>query len=354
MKKRLIAFFALIAVVFTCGFGLIGCSNGSTGLEYTLLEDESSYICSGIGTCNKADITIASRHKGKKVTEIKPHAFRDCTSIESVTIPGSVTTIGVDAFETCYSLRSVNLKDGVTTIDGGAFSSCPSLTSINIPDSVTHIGNTAFHGSVGVKHKENGLIYVDRWVIECESSIDNLVLRDDTRGIAELTFSSFTKLSSVTLPESLLYIGESAFWGCNKLTNVTIPDSVVLIGLSAFSSCISLNGLTIGKSVVTIDDYAFIYCESLESVTIPDSVNYIGKDAFAACTSLASVSMGKGVTDIGDFAFEACESLTGISYNGTKAQWNAINKGSYWNVNTNDFTISCTDGTLDKDGNEIL
>ena len=78
------------------------------------------------------------------VTTIGNHAFYDCDSLTSVTIPDSVTTIGYEAFYGCTSLTSVNIPDSVTSIGNFAFADCTRLTSVNIPDSVTSIGERAF------------------------------------------------------------------------------------------------------------------------------------------------------------------------------------------------------------------
>ena len=39
--------------------------------------------------------------------------------------------------------------------------------------------------------------------------------------------------------------------------------------------------------------------------------------------------------------------LTSITFNGTKAQWNAISKGYGWNFYTGNYTVHCTDGDMD-------
>ena len=57
---------------------------------------------------------------------------------------------------------------------------------------------------------------------------------------------------------------------------------------------------------------------------------------------------GLPVTSIGPDAFYYCDRLTSINYGGTKAQWSAIPKGSYWDLNTGSYTVTCTDGVLTK------
>ena len=173
---------------------------------------------------------------------IQSYAFRNCTSLTSITIPDSVSGIGVDAFFNCSSLKSITIPDSVTSIEGSTFKGCESLTSITIPDSVTSIGEWAFSG--------------------CES------------------------LTSITIPDSVTSIGGGAFYGCRSLTSVTIPDSVTSIGYRAFNSCSALSSITIPDSVTSIGFGAFANCSSLTSITIPDSVTSIGNGAFAYCTSL--------------------------------------------------------------------
>ncbi|MBO7377543.1 MAG: leucine-rich repeat domain-containing protein, partial [Clostridia bacterium] len=99
-------------------------------------------------------------------------------------------------------------------------------------------------------------------------------------------------------------------------------------------------------SVTSIGSYAFAYCSSLTSISIPNSVTSIGNGAFAYCSSLTSISIPNSVTSIGSWAFEYCSSLTSITFNGTKAQWNEIDKGSNWNRNVPATFVRCTDGDV--------
>ena len=60
------------------------------------------------------------------------YKYNGCKSLQSVTIPDSVTSIGNSVFEDCSSLQSVTIPDSVTSIGDGAFADCSSLQSVII------------------------------------------------------------------------------------------------------------------------------------------------------------------------------------------------------------------------------
>ena len=71
----------------------------------------------------------------------------------------------------------------------------------------------------------------------------------------------------------------------------------------------------------------------------------VGSHFFDGCKQLKSITIPKSVTKIGYSAFWGCSGLT-ITFNGTMAEWKAIDKESKWKYASSKFTIHCTDGDL--------
>ena len=136
-----------------------------------------------------------------------------------------------------------------------------------------------------------------------------------------------------------------AFVDCEYITSVIIPDSVTSIGWGAFHRCSSLASVKIPKSVTSIGNGAFAECSSLMSIEIPDSVTSIGGSAFSGCSSLTSVVIPDSVTSIGEYAFNNCSSLTSIVFEGTVAEWKAIEKGYNWKY-VPATEVVCLDGKV--------
>ena len=88
-------------------------------------------------------VQIAASYDGLPVTRIGDKAFAYAASLQSVTIPDSVTRIGDSAFF-YSSVSSVTIPDSVESIGQYAFS-YSALTGITIPAGVTSIGDYAFY-----------------------------------------------------------------------------------------------------------------------------------------------------------------------------------------------------------------
>ena len=308
------------------------------------------------------------RHKIKTVVigegakNIGGGAFRGCTSLEGVTIPGSVTCIEEHAFDSCENLKSLIIPEGVTSIGYSAFYSCLRLTGVVIPDSVTNIANNAFDLCV---------------------SLESLAIGSSVTTIGENAFKGCGGLKNITIPDSVTSIGNYAFRVCSGITNITIPRNLTDIGYGAFAYCFNLENITveddnsnyssqdgilfnkdktelicyptaksdteytIPNSVTEIEKYAFAGCQNLENAIIPGSVTDIKEGAFSTCENLKSVTIPSSVTSIGEQAFEWCDKLTIYGSKGSCAQ-------RYANENNINFVCieSGTDATLGDANND--
>ncbi len=298
---------------------MCGINYFTPGLAFSLNSDNNSYSVSQ-GTVTDEIIVIPDIYNGKPVTTISAYAFEYCTSLTSVTIPDSVTSIGTSAFYECNRLTKVNYLgtiDQWAMIDFSSWDATP-------------------------------LYYAKKLYIN-DVEVTEVVLTTATK-ISDHAFESCSRITSVTIGNSVTSIGVGAFFECSRLTSVTIGNSVTRIGAEAFYDCSRITSVTIGNSVTSIDSSAFGECRNLTKVNYLGTIDQwamiefgnaysnplcygaklyindvevtevvlttatkISDYAFYNCSSLTSVTIGNSVTSIGDSAFSGCSSITSVT-----------------------------------------
>ena len=326
----------------------------SQGLEYTLSDDESYYILSGIGSCTDTFINIPSLYKDKPVEIIKDHAFANNYSLIGVNISKSIKLIDEASFYSCVNLKTVIFEEESTleAINRDAFMAC-GLTSIIIPNSLKTIGVDAFSysGLKTVTFEENSeleLIGYNAFRV-CRDLV-SIVIPEGVTTIQNSAFWRCESLRNVILPHSLKEIGYEVFEDCYSLESIIIPENISVISAGLFSNCTSLQNVTFnnGNNITAIQNSAFYDCTSLENVyfygtiedwcnvnidsnpmeyaenfqlldnnvlqevtqiVIPESISKIGNNQFFGFSNVTKISLPNTIESIGDYAFACCYSL---------------------------------------------
>jgi len=195
------------------------------------------------------------------------------------------------------------------------------------------------------------------------SQITTVKIGTGITSLGDYLFYKCSKISSITIPDTVKSIGESAFEGCNSMdvyitdistlfisrssnnfptiknlylngeemwevnipegtetfpafiknipniTRVTIPSSITVITAYAFKDCTGLKSVVIPDSITEIGTSAFDGCTSLSDITIPNSATKILASAFRNCSSLSSITIPDSVITLGTSAFYSCDSL---------------------------------------------
>lgn len=187
------------------------------------------------------------------VIAILNDAFAGCDSITSITIPKSVTMIGNNAFKGCKRMNSINIPESVFIIHPNAFDSCYSLCDVHITNLYAWLRidfvnifanplvwakNLYLNGELVTEYAfDYGEEEINYSRIAGYSSLEHVIIGDNTTSVANGAFKNCSNLSSVVIGRNVKSIGNEAFADCKNLKKVYIPASVESIGDKAFDNC---------------------------------------------------------------------------------------------------------------------
>lgn len=207
-----------------------------------------------------------------------------------------------------------DFESEIRTIQTGVDTSDATATADDIRlDKTAYGANGKMTGTIadydGTSEPASGKSLIAQIVDKSVTSVSGEDLQGITK-IGDRAFVQCSRLTRITIPDSVTSIGGYAFEGCSSLTSITIPDSVTSIISGAFYGCVSLTSITIPNGVTSIRSFTFYDCNSLTSITIPDRVTSIDDSAFWSCGSLMSIAIPDRVMSIGYNAFYYCKKLS--------------------------------------------
>lgn len=307
------------------------------------------------------------------VERIGDYAFAYASGLNAISLPHTLKSIGYSAFLGCDTLTDVDYAGAELEW------ACLSIDTENEPllNAEMHF---AHHGPV------TGICGADlSWTLDVDGilSISGAGIMDDYSPGGAPWNSLCSRITEVSISDSVTHIGSYAFMGCTNVESIHIPASVTTIGIAAFVDDIMLRSITVSPdnpcfcsldgvlydseltrlvcypggreaesytvpdgvtsiakdafnnnyflssvslpdSLQVIEEYAFTCCTALESIAIPDGVAAIEISTFNNCWNLISITIPASVTAIRDSAFFDCSGLMEVYFGGSELDWAAI------------------------------
>lgn len=314
------------------------CAKGHT-YEYT----EGKLTCS---VCGKTITTEDYTGLVKDVQTGRKMYFKD----------GIVTT-GVQEYagkRYCFDQNGL-AYDGTFTYAGASFTIQDGEFVSSTDSSVAYI--------VGIGETEDGL----RWIIS-----NNFVLRIDGSG-AMKNYSQTDKAPWVSrqawvhtayIGKDITSIGNYGLFTLNELREIHFEEGSRLqsIGSHAFQFT-KISAITLPETVSAIGNYAFAENRHLAEITIPQAVTKLSYGAFQGCSGLTKATIPETVTSIEGEVFDKCQALTIYGVKDGVADlyaerhaipFESTGNAVYQGTVNNQLSWSYTDGTLTINGNGAM
>lgn len=239
------------------------------------------------------------------ISYIGEYTFNNCKALTKVNINNKIDSIGHYAFADCLKLKTVSIDRGtkLNEIQDFAFYNCTDLEELYLPETLTYIGISSFESCSSYK---GGTFFI----LPDDSKEYKLCIPDNITtmgtscfkksGIEELNISQTSKLSAIP---------DMAFESCNNLSSVNILDAISIktIGMGAFRNCenlctgtgsgtVSKGKLELPNSINSINDEAFYGCENILYVQLPIYLRSLGNLCLATGYSNTTIYIPKSLT----------------------------------------------------------
>ena len=188
------------------------CSVEKTDTEIRESENINAYSKQAVRTFEINEKTIGE------------NCFKNCTSLEAVDLPATLSAVKSGCFSGCTALKEIDLPSSLTEVSSNMFYNCTSLEAVNFPDNLSIIYGGAFSGC---------------------SALTELNLPANLKTIGAYAFSDCISLKEIYFGSKLEKIANSAFEGAGLTGNIIIPSNVMTVESDAFLDCNNVEAYTI-------------------------------------------------------------------------------------------------------------
>ncbi|MDE5582374.1 MAG: leucine-rich repeat domain-containing protein, partial [Ruminococcus sp.] len=180
-------------------------------------------------------------------------------------------------------------------------------------------------------------------------NITSLIVSEGVTAIGKSIFERCYNMATASLPTTLESIGERAFFMYKDggLTALNFPESVTKIGERAFLNQ-NLDSVVLPETLTDLGTYIF-NGSNLKSVRVECAE--IPSFCFSSCLKLSQMTISRNVRKIGAYMITYCKRLQEIVYEGSLADWSAVQKMKGWDGHDTSALerIRCENGYFEYD-----
>lgn len=233
------------------------------------------------------------------------------TNNNKIIEPYKIEGFGANLISNEYTNKGIlKFDDIITEIPDHAFQDVDAIIKIIIPNSIYIIGSNSIPNNI--------YAFSDNINVDYGNIILNYIVEVKSRAFFLTNYTY-----NVYIGHNIENIGERCFSVSNIHTVKIDNHKLTYLPIGCFSACYYLYKINIPNNITRLENEVFINCVNLPNILLHNNINYIGRRCFGGC-----------------------KKLTSIDYTGTINEWENIEKGLEWNLNSSITTIHCTDGDI--------
>ena len=335
----------------------VTCSDGTIELGNYEVDSEGNFYVvdkSKIGSVFEVPATV----DGKTVTGLGNSCFWECSELEELTIPNTVTFIDYYCFLGCHKLRVINGFENIKRSTYSYFNDTL-IETLDFSNMYYWEGGLPKHiKTLTISNKLEELPSM----AGCEE-LEEIVFLGTVaewnryekingwhRGVPATYVECSDGNVDITLVFSIKADGTLSCYDSSELpANYEIPSEVNGITVKALDNNFLLDSnnfesIVVPEGVTKIGENSFGWCHNLRDITIPSTVTELGAAAFKACDKMESIVIPGGIKRIENQLFSECHNLRYIYFMGTVEKWNSLSKDWEWDYGVPAEYVVCLDG----------